>query len=276
MEKEDYNWYGELPGIIRLNQAPQYWIHRAAGFKGDTAHQYFGGFLDHFLATALQGEPICDMNAVMEKIEQIGNQGKPEHLRSMLGLYLLYNAYFSHYPEFHRPDWEQFLQSQQAIVDHPCIEMMVARMMLDGEFPWAASEGEAAINRYNETRFHRGILHLPSGIEIALTVAVANQALREGLLDVHRKLLGRALSNSAGRPQIQSALQTAINDCLEVDMNIMLPRKSVTEERDRFAEIAATAYYIFLKRVESGQSGDALSDWLEAENEITGHAHGST
>jgi AcrR family transcriptional regulator len=276
VEKEDYNWYNALPGIVRLNLAPQYWIHQAAGFQGATAYRYFGGFLEHFLATAMQGESISNMNAVMEKIEQIDGQGKPEHRRSMLGLYLLYNAYLSHYPEFHRPDWEQFLEDQQIIVDQPCIEMMAARMMLDGGFPWTAAEGEAALTQYNKTRFHRGILHLPTGIEIALTVAVANQALCEGLPEVHRKLLSTALLNSAGRPQIQCALQTAINDCLEVDMNIMLPRKSVTEERNRFTEIAATAYSIFLKRLELGQSGDSLSDWLEAEIEITGHGNEST
>jgi len=267
VETEDYNWRDALPGVVHLHMAPQYWIHQAAGFQGVTAHRYFGGFLEHFLASALQGEPICDMSAVMEKIEQNGAQGKPEHRRSMLGLYLLYNACL--HPELRRPNWEQFLENQQAIVDQPCIEMMAARMMLDGGFPWTAAEGEAALTRYNETRFHRGILHLHPGIEIALIVAVANQALREGLPEKHRSLLRGALLNSASRPQIQSTLQTAIENSLEVDMSAILPRKSATEARDRFAEVAEAAYSKFLNRVESGRAGDSLSDWFEAEIELT-------
>jgi len=266
VDREDYNWRDALPGSVRLNMAPQYWIHQADGFRGVTAHQYFGGFLAHFLDSALKGQPICDMNAVMEKIEQNGTQGELEHRRSMLGLYLLYNACL--YPEFGRPNWEQFLEHQQAVVDQPCIEMMAARMMLDGGFPWTAEEGEAALSRYSETRFHRGVLDLPSGTEIAITVGVANQALHEGLFEKHQSLLRKALLNSAGRPQIQSALQEAICNSSEVDMNVILPRKTPTGASDRNADIAAAAYFNFRKRVESGCVGDALTDWLEAELEL--------
>jgi hypothetical protein len=265
VENEDFNWRGALPGIIRLNMAPKYWVHQADGFQGATAHQYFGGFLEHFLDSALQGKPICDMNAVMEKIEQNGTQGKEGHRRSMLGLYLLFNACL--HPGLRRPNWEQFLESQQAIVDQPCIEMMAARLMLDGDFPWTAAEGEAALVRYNETRFHHGLLHLPPAIELALNAAVANQALREGLPEKHRSLLRTALLNSAGRPLVQGELQASLDNSVEVDMNIVLPRKSAAETQERIKAIETAAYFKFLKRAASGQLGNALSDWLEAERE---------
>ena len=273
VENEDFNWRDALPGIVRLNVAPQYWIHQAPGFRGDTASEYFGGFLEHFVGSALQGESICGMNAVMEKIEQNGTQGKEQDRRSMLSLYFLYNACLR--PELRRPNWEQFLENQKAIVDQPCIEMMAARVMLDAGFPWTAAEGEVALARYNETRFHRGILHLHPWIETALHGAVANQALREGLPDKHRLFLRNALLNSAGRPAVQSALQAAIDSSIEVDMNIILPRKSTWQTQELVKQIETAAYFKFLKRAESAQSGDALSDWLEAEVEVmSAHASG--
>lgn len=130
VEKEDYNWRDALPGIVRLNMAPQYWIHQAAGFQGATAHQYFGGFLEHFLASALQGEPICDMTAVMEKIEQIGAQGKPEHRRSMLGLYLLYNAYLCPTLATKLRAWARHAGLEPAFCGGPCARRCAAVIAL--------------------------------------------------------------------------------------------------------------------------------------------------
>jgi hypothetical protein len=48
-----------------------------------------------------------------------------------------------------------------------------------------------------------------------------------------------------------------------------VPKKAIPLDFDQFeAEVEKRAKEIFLKRVESKSSGDAISDWLQAEEEI--------
>ncbi len=223
VEKEDFAWRSALPGIVRLQMAPQYWIHQVGGFEPATAHRYFEGFLSHFTETRLQGEPICDMSAIMEKIEQVGGQGKPEHQRAMLALYSLYNMCLR--SDLRRPDWELFLEKHQAIVDQPAIELMATRVVLDGGFPWTYAEGAAALASHESARFHRGVFHPPLAVEVALMVVVANQALREGLPDAHASMVRTALLNSSGRPPLQAALQKALEAPQEIEIEQVLLRK---------------------------------------------------
>lgn len=221
LETEDFNWRDALPGQLRLNLSPQLWVHNALGFTAESAHLYLSGFLNHFIDTVLQGTPISDMTEVMIKIEQLGRQGKPEHRRSMLALYLLYNTCLR--ADLARPSWDTFLEQQLEIVDAPCIEMMAVRILLDGGFPWTASEGVAALDQYEQTRFHKGVFHLSLGIEIALTAAIANQALAEGLINQQKSLLRKALLNTAGRAEVQTALLAAIENSTAVPLDIILP-----------------------------------------------------
>lgn len=265
-EKENYNWRDGLPGTIQMNLAPQYWIHRAEGFDPESAHRYYAGFLENFAACALRGEPICNMTAVAKKIEKSRAQGTPSQRRSMLALYFLFNACL--HPESSLPNWEEFLEMHEDIVNQPCIEMMAARLLLDGEYPWDGAQGEAALNEYDRSRFHRGIFKITFELEIALIAAVANQLLREGHTERHQMLLKEALLNTAGRPEIQSALQTSIENAHEVDMNIVLPRKSHSDAGNHFSILESAAYSKYLERLESGRSGDAFSDWIEAETEL--------
>lgn len=263
--KEDFNWRASLPGTLRLHVAPQYWIHQAKNFHPSTAHSYFAGFLDHFLAVSIEGGAICNMNDVMAKIEENGSQGKQDQRRSMLALYFIYNECIQ--PKLRRPNWEAFLESQKEIVSQPCIEIMAACISLNGKLDCTASEIETALIGYQDKRFHRGILRLSPQIECALDVVLANQALHEGLSDKHRYFLRNAILNSPGRPQVQRKLQEAIDGPAAMEMNVLLPHLRPPETPDRTEEVMKSAYFKFLNRTESGQVGDALSDWLEAENE---------
>ncbi|WP_395753859.1 hypothetical protein [Prosthecobacter sp.] len=265
VENEDVNWRAELPGKIRLHLASQHWIYQSEKFDATTAHRYFGGFLENILAATIESKPITEMGAVIEKIERIAHTGNLEQRRSMIALYFLYNSFIP--SEQVSPNWDQFQDKHRAILEQPCIEMMVAGLLIGGQFPWSAAEGETALTNYQKTRFRKGMLHIPSRIEGALSVALANRSLQEQQVEKHRFFLRNAILNSAGCPQIQILLQQSCDASRYADIAILLPHLHNSQEFSTGGDLARAAYFKFLDRKESGKEGDALSDWLEAELE---------
>ncbi|MHB1078841.1 MAG: hypothetical protein ACYC67_05520 [Prosthecobacter sp.] len=223
VEKEKFQWRSELPGIIRLHVAPQYWIHLAKSFAPAVACKRLEGFLSHYVEVMAQGGAICDMSEVMAKVEQMVDGAKLEHQRAMLALYALYNMCLI--PVLSRPGWEAFLEKHQNIVDEASIEMMAVRIVLDYQFLWSYEEGDAALSDHERTRFHKNAFHLPHTIDVALTIAVANQALTEKRPEACISTLKKALVNSSGHPALQSTILKAIDEPSLIDISHCLPKR---------------------------------------------------
>ena len=117
----DYRSY--LPGIVRVQMAPQYWIWRGDGFTAKDAPKVLGGFVDlvvETLANPDQPATIVDMNAVLETIEKtIGGTTNAEQRRPMIGLYLLWHRVMA--PEHHRPRGQEIIDNHVADIEEPCM-----------------------------------------------------------------------------------------------------------------------------------------------------------
>lgn len=224
LEKESINWRGDLPGVVQLKWAPQYWIHKADGFSAARSPDYFRGFIDNLLDAMREGGPVCDMSSVMDRIEQIAMLGSLEQRRAMVALYALYNGCV--HSDLRRTGWREFLASQSVIADSSCIEMMATCVLVGSNFPWTLEEAEQALQQYAEERFHRGRTRLPAIVETAIIVAMANLALDRGQAEKRHTLLKKARLNSAGLPDLQGALEKASDRAEKLSLELVLPRKA--------------------------------------------------
>ncbi len=230
VDREDFNWRDDLPGIITMKVAPQYWIHKADRFVSSNASQYYEGFLIHFGEEALNGKPICNLGAVMEKIETLVGQASPAQRRTMLAFYWLYNACLA--SGLCRPNWQQLLDKYKPLLESFHVELATVGILLDNEFPWTdwkAEEGLAALKEYDKTRFRAGFTHLPPALENAIVVGIANRALSEGRRDDHRGLIERARLNSPGQVNLQDQLARARDAGEAVPIDAIISRKTANK-----------------------------------------------
>jgi len=107
VESEDINWRQELPGVVTMKLAPQYWIGKTKGFDQRNAMSRFSGMLSQICAAISKNEPITDLKKLMQLLENEIPGAKQVNKRSMLAMYWLYNAIIG--KDARRPDWEKFL-----------------------------------------------------------------------------------------------------------------------------------------------------------------------
>ncbi len=175
---EEVNWRDQLPGVIKMRMSPEYWIHQAVSFSPETASDRYSGFLEHFTAKLRAKEPIVDMSAVMEKIEQVVDEANERQKTVMLCLYWVYNCCLQ--KELRRPNWEQFLKGHELLLDKCCIETVSARLALGEDLEWSFDDCSKCFDEYDESRFCRSVTHMPHALEIVMMATVANKALAEG------------------------------------------------------------------------------------------------
>jgi hypothetical protein len=87
VEREEYPWRAELPGIIQVEMAPQYWVWRADSFSPSEAKRRFSGFLSYLAANLPKSPgPVLDLRQLVERIEQLVHQASPADRRAMIAL----------------------------------------------------------------------------------------------------------------------------------------------------------------------------------------------
>ncbi len=227
---EDVNWREQLPGIIKLRPAPQYWIHNATSYTPQTAQQRYSAFLEHLTQKFRSKEPIVDMAAVLEKIEQSVAGANESQRTDMLCLYWVYNHRMRE--DFQKKNWRQFLENHASSLYKCCIETLAARLALELDFEWSLDERDSCYEEYDRTRFSKSAFHLPLALEVALLAALANKSLAEGNKSAYLANLNKAILNSPGLPEVQTILLEANEKGTAVEIRELLFGKSKTTDEE--------------------------------------------
>ncbi len=216
VETEDHDWRSELPGVIRMELAPQYWIWNADSFGQQEAARRLSAFLRHMEDISGKDVPIVDLGALMARIEQLMPQARPCYQPAMLGLYWLYNTIVV--PEARRVGWKEFIEAWRAEADKCCVEMLVVRLLVSLDIPWVLDDCLKSYQEYDSRRFRKTALCLPGLFEILLLAGLANMALKAGQSQDYGELLERAILEGAGRHEIQKHLLECLTERRPVDL----------------------------------------------------------
>jgi hypothetical protein len=91
LEKEEFDWRSELPNILMMKKAPQYWIWSTEAFHKTEVNSRLSGFLSEFINSILDHQPITDCTNLMELYETMIPQIEMKYRNSMIIHYCLYN-----------------------------------------------------------------------------------------------------------------------------------------------------------------------------------------
>jgi len=234
---EDVNWRGQLPGVIKMKMSPEYWIHNPQGFTPQNAHARYSVYLEYFVVRIAGTEPITDMTAVMEKIEQtVPAAGTERQKTAMLCLYWVFNGWAS--KKFKRPKWDKFLTKYKNLLAQCCIDTFAARLVLGGKIEWGFDACHACYTEYDQMRFNKSATHLPSALETVMLATLANKALTEGKNELHVSYLKKAILNCPGLMGIQKLFLEALDKNTAIDCEKLLfgepktPKKSAAKVKN--------------------------------------------
>lgn len=206
-EREDIDWRRELPGLVSIQLAPQYWIARHRGFRPTDADVKLSGFLEQLETFFLTGQPITGIQNLMAKYEQVLGQAERAQQASMLALYYLFNSRVGESER--RPDWEDYCHNGD-VFNQCCMPMMAVHLVRDIVWPWSAEHCVETWNAYERARYRPKGLRLPPILELAVILAIANKHREQGNEAEYRNWCKAAILDAAGEAVVQALIDKRI------------------------------------------------------------------
>ena len=229
VEREDYDWRQDLPGIITLKMAPQYWIWRADGFRPEHAHQRLSGFLAMFQEYLTDNKALTDLTDLMGKYEQLLPTAKKDDKVAMLSLYALFNRVADE--ERRSPRYEEMMKQHGSLLDECRIETVVVRMLIEESLPWSAEEVAEALDGHRSGRFAKKAVHVPVLIEVALAAWIANEHLNRENNTEYDRWSHIALLEATGIQDVQDHIRDRMSRREAFDSVWIATRGRMTSEQ---------------------------------------------
>jgi hypothetical protein len=199
---QSFDWRASLPGQLRMQLAPQYWIWNGEGFGHESADRYFSGFVGHFTDTlAGRSDGVTDMRAVLERIEQLlpGTAEGPAKVL-MVAIYFLWHDALP--PDDHRPGADAILAKYKHVLQQSEIASFVVGL-LSGQMPeWTVDDWYALATDRRSQRETARHLELPPTFDATLQVMAAERLIEAGRIDEGRTLARFAVEELPGNGQL--------------------------------------------------------------------------
>ena len=221
LEREDWpEWRSELPGRIRVEFAPQYWIWQAEGFTPELAQARLTGFLTHLVqGFESNTRTTPGMEAVMRKIEQFVPTCPEKDRAALVILYWLYHNLTG----WQGPDSERFLHKNEKYLEKCGIEMLaVWPLVYQGNPQWTIEECVTAFEDYLKIRHRANALHLPVVFEIAIMAQIASRCLGSGDPNSFVEWVDRSTLEAAGRRDLQEYLSLCKREARSIDPRVVI------------------------------------------------------
>ncbi|AOF97904.1 hypothetical protein BSY17_41 [Sphingobium sp. RAC03] len=248
VDKEDYLYNLDIPGIVEVEMAPEYWVWKHEGFEPKQARLKLSGFLD-LCANVLAKTPgaqLVDIRDLLAKFEILIPQAQPTHRRSMLSLYYLFNVLVAENQR--REGWWDVVKGYTSILNAPSMESLSLLLVLRKPIDWTAKMLTEVRGQYYRQRYRELGLRLPWLLEAAFDLVLAEAHRREGDENEARAVIAGARDNHPTMAQLAMFEDQLLTPLAPIDWAEALLRKD---------EPSAA---------ETPPSGDGLSDEAAGED----------
>lgn len=217
IEKEEYDWNGDLPGSINLYLSPEYWIGSKDSYGPIKSLE---ALLNLTVTSLYSGDyKIPDMNDVLGLIEESIHSSKKAEKHLMLAFYIILNDFYLR--EDKRDNYEKVIRQNKELLTHCNIENMVLALFNDDYWIWSAADCETNFKRYLKKRYLVKNISLPSIIEVSLLISIANLYFDQDNLEKYKELIKDCICELSGKRNKQEYLQKAIVIPRNIDINFL-------------------------------------------------------
>lgn len=230
LEKEEYNWHDDLPGLIHVNLSPQYWLGNTADFKQESALTKFEGFIAYVTSMIQNKKNVFefDLRPLLELYEKLIPISRTPNKLDMYALYVLYHQFII--TEQALPNYQATIEKYKTLFNECSIQAMVVALFKNDIWSWDANTSELIFIRYKKQSYKSKKLSLPNSIEIALILAVANLYLEENNELKFKELLVTAINQLPGFKKLQDKIHEHLNKCISVPIEFILTPEDNSSE----------------------------------------------
>jgi hypothetical protein len=227
LTSEEVDWRSDLPGVVTMKAAPQYWIWNATNFVSSSGTKVLAGLISHLDDVKRNKGAITDMRAVVEACMMLFSQAKASEKPALLCIVVLFNA---HVDQSHRVDgWEGFVENHSSVLDRCCVEGLLLDLQLGRGWAAPAAEVTNCVQQFMERRHHKGSIELHRNQLTALLLGTYNALLDAGDLAEARKWARKALLDEGGNEDVQTLIRVTIQNSERFDLARVLWGENAVE-----------------------------------------------
>lgn len=196
---KSFNYRDNLPNVVRMQLAPQFYMWRPENMTASTAHDRLDEVASIFIEVLSQREEqlSTDMRPALERIEELLNgpmDAAPK--RAMLAIYFLWH-WLTH-PDLHRPDSETWMDVAIRELSGSSLESLTVAAVIGQQPPWSVDEWcELAEDRHADLQRRRPQPIRPA-IDALLWVETARALSLDGSVVEARAALAHAVECMPG------------------------------------------------------------------------------
>lgn len=200
---ESYNYRENLPNVVRMLFAPQYYMWQPGNMTASTAQERLDEVVTIFIEVlSKRAEQLsADMRPALERIEELLNgpmDAAPR--RAMLASYFLWH-WLTH-PDLHRPDSEAWMEVAIKELDGPSLESLTVAAVIGQQPPWSVDEWcDLAEDRHDDLQ-RRKPQPIRPAIDALLWVETARALSSDGSVVEAHAALAHAVECMPGNPAL--------------------------------------------------------------------------
>ena len=234
VHREEYAYRFELPGIVRVEMEPRYWVGRADNLRNQAGRRRLEGFLKQATAYLLR-EPnasVTNLQDVLTQVEGMLPGMNADHQRPFIALYVLFNVMAREGAKME--NYEQVVERYGHELDDPSVESMLALLLLGIVPEWSLAEHQQVHDDYFSQRHWKNGLRVSPTLEAGLCLTLAERYRQACDTEQAQVLIRSAVENHPGYVSLYE-LERDFDPTAEIkwmDVVIPAPIDKVDEELD--------------------------------------------
>lgn len=200
--KEPYDYSTEEPGVVQVELAPEYWIHRPSNFTAKDGKKRFFAFCRQ-LASAKRTNgslKITDIRGMLGQVQDRLAGMTPNDRLPFVALHCLFNAVVS--PDDRIGNNSDITQVYGDELARPTIEAMVLALLTESVSEWHLDAHERALRAYFEGTGRDQGFRMDNLLEVGVILELAERYRENGDTDKATDLIRFAVENDPGNQSL--------------------------------------------------------------------------
>lgn len=235
---KSYNYRENLPNIVRVQLAPQYYMWRPENMTASTARERLDEVATIFIEVLSKREEqlSVDMRPALERIESLMQRpidAAPK--RAMLAIYFLWH-WLTH-PDLHRPDSEKWMSLAVAELNGPSLESLTVAAVIGQQPLWSVDEWCELAEDRHENLQRRKPQPIRPAIDAALWIETARALSADGSVVEARAALAHAAECVPGDPAlIKQETDFEVGGKINIDLRSLVLGRGRTPKHQQGSE----------------------------------------
>ena len=211
IEKEHFDWRGEIPGCLELEAAPYFWIWKMDHESGINAKRKLEGLIECFV---YYRKNIPSMDKLIRMYMSHLDNMKLDNKMAAFTLACLYVGKIRNVEEKTKEEFFKIFHKNKKLFETCSIySLIILTMQVNLEFDikngWKMEECEKVVRAYCKNRFKSKKIKLPKEIETMIYLEMAEGYVDENDEDKERFWIQKAYDNSNCSLEIQEIIKNS-------------------------------------------------------------------